>query len=96
MKVEDARLFRCDILNEVYQWNIGSDGRAIEFIMGLHDLWSKVVLMWDDKNPWWSEEGEEGKWTGILSSTSEKYFVRVISPELVGAVYDSNNKKQYN
>ena len=96
VKVEDARLFRCDILNEVYQWNIGSDGRAIEFIMGLHDLWSKVVLMWDKKDPWWSKEEEEGKWRGILSSTSEKYFVRVISSQLVGAVYSSNDQTNSN
>ena len=52
---DDARLFRCDAAGEVLQWNVQEDCTAWEFVLGLHDLWSRVVLS-DDDAPWWTEE----------------------------------------
>jgi dTDP-4-dehydrorhamnose reductase len=52
---DDARLFRCDVAGEVLQWNVQEDRAAWEFVLGLHDLWSRVVLN-DDDAPWWTEE----------------------------------------
>ena len=52
---DDARLFRCDAAGEVLQWNVQEDGTAWEFVLGLHDLWSRVVLS-DDDAPWWTQE----------------------------------------
>jgi len=52
---DDTRLFRCDVAGEVLQWNVHEDEAAWEFILGLHDLWSRVVLS-DDVAPWWTED----------------------------------------
>jgi len=43
---EDARLFRCDIYGETAQWGAGSDERSLEFIVSLHDLWSRALDHW--------------------------------------------------
>jgi len=55
--VEDARLFRCDVMGEIVQWEAGSDERSLEFVMGLHDLWSRVIVTWGGVDPWWRGEG---------------------------------------
>lgn len=55
--VEDARLFRCDVLGEIIQWEVGSDERSLEFVMGLHDLWSHVIVSWGGVDPWWKDSG---------------------------------------
>ena len=57
--VEDARLFRCDVLGEIIQWDVGSDERSLEFVMGLHDLWSRVIVSWGGVDPWWKKGSEE-------------------------------------
>ena len=46
LKEEDTRLFRCDVYGEAAQWGASSDERAIEFIVSLHDLWSRAVVHW--------------------------------------------------
>lgn len=51
---EDARLFRCDAYGEAAQWGASGDERALEFIISLHDLWSKAVLHWSGHTPWWT------------------------------------------
>eukprot|EP00978_Attheya_sp_CCMP212_P047811 scaffold434233_cov130-Attheya_sp.AAC.1 len=56
INIEDNRLFRCDIFGELMQWGVSSDERAIEFIMGLHDMWTKLFLQWTDVEPWWIGE----------------------------------------
>lgn len=40
----NVRLFRCDVLSEIVQWepNIG-DANSVAFMLSLHDLWSRVV-----------------------------------------------------
>ena len=53
--VEDARLFRCDVYGEVVQWEAGSDERSMEFVMGLHDLWSRIIVTWGGVDPWWKK-----------------------------------------
>jgi len=55
---EDARLFRCDAYGEVLQWEASEDERAMEFVMGLHDMWSRVIVRWGGLEPWWT--GEDG------------------------------------
>jgi hypothetical protein len=57
--VEDARLFRCDVLGEIIQWEVGSDERPLEFVLGLHDLWSRVIVSWGGVDPWWKKSGPE-------------------------------------
>jgi nucleoside-diphosphate-sugar epimerase len=50
---DDGRLFRCDVFGEVVQWQVESDLAAIEFILGLHDMWSRVMVKKSGLNPWW-------------------------------------------
>lgn len=69
LQEEDSRLFRCDIYGEAAQWGVASDERALEFIISLHDLWSRAVVHWSSGDePWWMNvgsstlpEGESGK-----------------------------------
>lgn len=50
---EDSRLFRCDIFGEIIQWDVTTDKSAIEFIVGLHDMWSRVIASGKGQVPWW-------------------------------------------
>eukprot|EP00934_Nitzschia_sp_Nitz4_P007707 Nitzschia sp. Nitz4//scaffold106_size73319//59687//62451//NITZ4_005746-RA/size73319-processed-gene-0.72-mRNA-1//-1//CDS//3329532550//7697//frame0 len=52
LQSDDSRVFRCDVLSEVSQWEVDSDKSAFEFILGLHDMWSRVIA----ENPWWIDE----------------------------------------
>ncbi|GKY96490.1 hypothetical protein MPSEU_000608400 [Mayamaea pseudoterrestris] len=51
---DDTRLFRCDIFGEVIQWDVTADASSIEFISGLHDMWSRVIDKKRDSQPWWT------------------------------------------
>lgn len=50
---DDGRLFRCDVLGEVLQWKVDTDLAAMEFILGLHDMWSRVMVEKSGLIPWW-------------------------------------------
>lgn len=50
---DDARLFRCDAYGEVLQWDASEDEPALEFILSLHDLWSRILAQKQGKEPWW-------------------------------------------
>lgn len=49
----DSKFFRCDILGEIIQWNVPTDNAAIEFIMSLHDMWSRIMVEKNHIQPWW-------------------------------------------
>lgn len=53
LQSDDSRLFRCDILGEIVQWEVTSDRSALEFILGLHDMWSRVIAKESGVGPWW-------------------------------------------
>jgi UDP-glucuronate 4-epimerase len=57
LKNEDSRLFRCDVFGEVVQWDVGTDETAFEFITGLHDMWSRVIVKESGDDPWWLGDG---------------------------------------
>lgn len=50
---EDSRLFRCDVYGEAIQWDSSSDTSAFEFIIGLHDMWSRIGTRKEGHDPWW-------------------------------------------
>lgn len=65
LREEESRLFRCDVYGEVAQWGASSDERAFEFVISVHDLWSRAVTHWSTGlRPWWidlgGEDGTEG------------------------------------
>ena len=101
LKEEDSRLFRCDVYGETAQWGVGSDERSLEFIISLHDLWSRAVVHWSTGlRPWWLDAGnyeegetpiegsteEEGTWMGVLSSTDRQLFTHILSADRYGIV----------
>ena len=53
LESDDSRLFRCDVLGEIFQWEVTSDKSAFEFIIGLHDMWSRVITKASGLDPWW-------------------------------------------
>ncbi|KAL7540075.1 hypothetical protein ACHAXR_009836 [Thalassiosira sp. AJA248-18] len=65
LREEDSRLFRCDVYGEVAQWGASSDEPALEFIISLHDLWSRAVSHWSGVEPWWISDANNS-----ASSTS--------------------------
>mmetsp|Transcript_17583 Transcript_17583/g.43253 ORF Transcript_17583/g.43253 Transcript_17583/m.43253 type:complete len:869 (+) Transcript_17583:107-2713(+) len=56
LQSDDSRLFRCDVFGEVVQWGGNTDRSALEFILGLHDMWSRVIAKESDDEPWWIGE----------------------------------------
>jgi len=53
LREEESRLFRCDAYSEAAQWGASGDERSLEFIVSLHDLWSRAVSHWAGVTPWW-------------------------------------------
>lgn len=51
---DDGRLFRCDVFTEVMQWNVPSEQSALDFILGLHDVWSRLMVEKSGLEPWWT------------------------------------------
>lgn len=72
LRGEDSRLFRCDVYGEASQWGASGDERALEFIISLHDLWSRAVVHWSSggTKPWWIDVGGDG--TGANLDGTEK------------------------
>lgn len=70
--VNDARLFRCDVLAELVQWDVNDDRTAFEFIMGLHDMWSRVISKKRGEQPWWIMGNVEEKQRGEKQSDSKE------------------------
>eukprot|EP00578_Thalassiosira_sp_NH16_P019332 CAMPEP_0181102060 /NCGR_PEP_ID=MMETSP1071-20121207/14103_1 /TAXON_ID=35127 /ORGANISM="Thalassiosira sp., Strain NH16" /LENGTH=962 /DNA_ID=CAMNT_0023184987 /DNA_START=79 /DNA_END=2967 /DNA_ORIENTATION=- len=62
LREEDSRLFRCDVYHEAFQWGASGDERALEFIISLHDLWSRAVVHWSTEGdkPWWTNASSGG------------------------------------
>jgi nucleoside-diphosphate-sugar epimerase len=48
LREEESRLFRCDVYGEAAQWGTSSDERALEFIISLHDLWTRAFMHWSN------------------------------------------------
>lgn len=71
LQLEDARLLRCDVYAEVLQWESFREGEAksLEFVLGLHNLWSRLIMQWAGYHPWWEDENAEGAADGALSQT---------------------------
>ncbi|KAL3787575.1 hypothetical protein HJC23_000063 [Cyclotella cryptica] len=99
---EDARLFRCDVYAEVAEWGASGDERALEFIVSLHDLWSKAVMHWNEQEIWWDKEeknemegeegtsdngGKKGLYLGMLSSTDVQLFTHIVPSEGMGIIH---------
>jgi hypothetical protein len=57
LQSNDGRLFRCDVLGEVVQWEVNTHRSALEFVLGLHDMWSRVIVKASGVTPWWIGEG---------------------------------------
>ncbi len=95
LKEDEARLFRCDAYAEVAQWGASGDERAVEFIVSLHDLWSRAVMHWNESEIWWNnyeesedeESGERGRYLGVLSSTDVQLFTYIGSSEGMGITH---------
>ncbi|KAL3777440.1 hypothetical protein ACHAW5_004953 [Stephanodiscus triporus] len=61
LREEESRLFRCDVYGEAAQWGASTDERALEFIISLHDLWSRAFVHWTGgSKPWWIDAGGSG------------------------------------
>ena len=56
LQSDDSRLFRCDVFGEVVQWGVDTDRSALEFVLGLHDMWSRVIAKESDLGSWWIGE----------------------------------------
>mmetsp|Transcript_3405 Transcript_3405/g.5779 ORF Transcript_3405/g.5779 Transcript_3405/m.5779 type:complete len:443 (-) Transcript_3405:1080-2408(-) len=53
---EDSRNLRCDVFGELVQWDVDTDEEALGFIIGLHDMWTRVVAKEQEINPWWTAD----------------------------------------
>lgn len=53
LQTEDSRLFRCDVYGEAVQWSSKKDDTSLEFIVGLHDMWARVIAKGQGREPWW-------------------------------------------
>jgi UDP-glucuronate 4-epimerase len=78
---DDSRLFRCDVFGEVVQWGVTTDRSSFEFILGLHDMWSRVLVAKAGQKPWWIGQGVETIPEGSVKR-EERYRGRRLAEEL--------------
>jgi UDP-glucuronate 4-epimerase len=79
LQSDDSRLFRCDVYGEVVQWQVDTDRAALEFILGLHDMWTRVMAKQAGDDPWWIgdgvvtvPEGKQGKRRQLQEDNEDK------------------------
>jgi len=88
LQVEDARLFRCDVYAEVLQWESFHSGEAksLEFVLGLHNLWSRLIMQWAGYEPWWEDNklelAEDGKLSHVQSGASAPRIDQILRENL--------------
>ena len=78
LREDESRLFRCDIYGEVAQWGASSDERSFEFVISVHDLWSRAVTHWSTGlRPWWMDtEGAGVNRAASLGDSDKKDAVQ--------------------
>jgi len=76
---DDMRLFRCDVFSEVVQWRAETDQAALEFILGLHDMWSRVVVKKSGLEPWWI--GDDVSTVPAGAAITSRRRLQQVSPE---------------
>lgn len=81
LQSDDSRLFRCDVFGEVVQWGVDTDRSALEFILGLHDMWSRVMAKESDDGPWWIGEDVVTVPEGHNSSIKRRRLQEVVKEE---------------
>jgi hypothetical protein len=57
---DDSRRLRCEIYENVSQWNLSTDHLSIEFILSLHDIRNKLKYIWNDRTIWWKTKSSIG------------------------------------
>lgn len=78
---EDARMLRCDIYSESAKWGASSDERSLEFILSLHDFWSRAGNHWSYGRSLQHDSAErESSLLGVLSSSDTQIFTQIVSP----------------
>lgn len=78
LREDESRLFRCDIYGEVAQWGASSDEQSFEFVISVHDLWSRAVTHWSTGlRPWWMDtEGAGVNGAASLGDSDKKDAVQ--------------------
>mmetsp|Transcript_11287 Transcript_11287/g.18659 ORF Transcript_11287/g.18659 Transcript_11287/m.18659 type:complete len:920 (-) Transcript_11287:39-2798(-) len=79
---EDAKMLRCDVYSDAAQWGASSDESSLEFILSLHDFWSRAGSYWssgDSLDPGSAKEETSLLW--VLSSSDTQFFTQIISPD---------------
>jgi len=84
MQNDDVRLFRCDAFGEIVQWDVPSDTAALQFIIGLHDMWNGVIDKRRRDQPWWANGN-------MKQERSFETKIQAQKPEETNA--DKNKKK---
>jgi UDP-glucuronate 4-epimerase len=72
LQSDDSRLFRCDVFGEVIQWEVNTDRSALEFVLGLHDMWSQVIARESDDGAWWIGENVRTVPEGYAASPTRR------------------------
>lgn len=80
LQSDDGRLFRCDVLGEIVQWEVTTDHSALEFVLGLHDMWSRVIAKASGVGPWWVGDN--------VKTVPENYTMRRRLQEIAANVVD--------
>jgi UDP-glucuronate 4-epimerase len=74
---DDAKMLRCDVYSEAAQWGASSDESSLEFILSLHDFWSRAGNLWSDSG---IAETEDSL-LGVLSSSETQLFAQILPPD---------------
>ena len=89
---EEARMLRCDVYSEAIQWGASSDERSLEFILSLHDFWSRAGNHWSSAEIESLETGsslntEEDSRLMVLSSSDRQFFAHIATQGSMGIIH---------
>lgn len=81
---EDAKMLRCDVYSETAQWGVSSDENSLEFILSLHDFWSRAGNHWSALQPGIEETADS--LFAVLSSSETQFFTQILPSGSTGII----------
>lgn len=84
---DDARMLRCDVYSDAAQWGASNDENSLEFILSLHDFWSRADNHWSSRESSMNGSANtEDLLFGVLSSSDVQFFTQIVRPDRIGII----------
>ena len=92
LRSQAARSFRCDVYGENLRWDVNQDENSLNFVLMLHDIWSRMIQKWSSETPWWIKNDKDDKssfYVSVISSGDDDSIVIIENSDIYTISADS-------